>query len=74
MKQREHRKNLFRMFRNCKGEVAILLGMALFLVLFFGEVDEWHRQKNCPMAESLADQEIYVVDENGNYTSDGGCA
>ena len=64
MKQREHRKTLFR---NCKGEVAILLGMALSLVLFFGEIHVVYAEEQ-PNGSNLSDREIYVVDENGNYS------
>ena len=65
MRQREHRKNLFRMFGKCKGDAAILLGMALSLVLFFGEIHVVYAEEQ-PNGSNLSEREIYVVDENGN--------
>ena len=67
MRQREHRKNLFRMFGKRKGDVAILLGMALSLVLFFGEIHVVYAEEQ-PNGSNLSEREIYVVDENGNYS------
>ena len=67
MRQREHRKNLFRMFGKRKGDAVILLGMALSLVLFFGEIHVVYAEEQ-PNGSNLSEREIYVVDENGNYS------